>query len=258
MTCGANRLLFIFLDAKTNTPVGDPKRTVKVAFYNLGRDGAKPVTTTDTSFVWAIENERGDYIAPVTFAEAGVWGAEIATQTPGGQPETIRLSFQVSATSRVVHVGQKAPATRTPTLRDVGGDIARISTDTAPIKALYETSVADAIAAHEPFLVAFATPRFCKTAQCGPTLDRLKPWVAKYPSVKFIHVEPYKLTFEDGQLQPVLTGDPPDLTATEATEQWGLVSEPFIFVVDRDGAVRSSLELIFSDAEIKAALDAVK
>jgi hypothetical protein len=258
MTCGANRLLFIFVDAKTNTPVGDPDRTVKVAFYNLGRDVAKPVATTETSFVWAIENERGDYIAPVTFTEAGVWGAELTTQAPGGQPETIRLAFQVAESSPVIHVGQKAPASKTPTLADAGGNVAKISTDTAPNKALYETSIAQAVAAHEPFLVAFATPKFCKTAQCGPTLDRLKPWIAKYPTVKFIHVEPYKLTFEDDQLQPVLSGDPPDLTPTDVTEEWGLVSEPFVFVVDRDGIVRSSLELIFSDAEIKAALDAVK
>src|SRR4051812_33979736 len=157
MTCGANRLLFIFVDAKTNTPVGDPNRTVRVAFYNLGRDAAKAVATTDTSFVWAIENERGDYIAPVTFTEAGVWGAELTTQAPGAQPETIRLTFQVASTSPVLHVGQKAPASKTPTLKDVGGDVAKISTDTAPNKALYETSIAQAVAAHDPFLVAFAT-----------------------------------------------------------------------------------------------------
>lgn len=261
MTCGPNRLLFIFVDPKTNAPIADPKRTVSIAFFNLARDTGTPAAMVETAFVWAIENERGDYIANVDFAEAGVWGAEITTVPGGGATgaaEKIRMTFQVSASSPVVRVGQKAPATKTPTLADVGGDVARISTDTKPDRALYETSIDQALTQHEPFLVAFATPKFCKTAQCGPTLDRLKPFVAKYSSVRFIHVEPYQLTFDNGQLQPVLTGDPPDLTPTPATISWGLLTEPFIFVVDRDGVVRSSLELIFSDAELTAALDAVK
>ena len=49
------------------------------------------------------------------------------------------------------------------------------------------------LAAHEPFVLVFATPKFCKTAQCGPTLDRIKPFAARYPTVTFINVEPYKL-----------------------------------------------------------------
>lgn len=257
LTCGPNRFLFTFIDALTNVPVGKPGRTASVAIYNLARDPEKPVATADSTFIWAIENERGIYAANVTFPEAGVWGAEFTTRE-GDSGEQIRVTFQVSTSSPVVRVGQKAPATKTPTLADVGGDVARISTDTKPDKAMYETSVEQAITRHEPFLVAFATPKFCKSAQCGPTLDRIKPFVARYPSVRFIHVEPYRLTFDNGQLQPVLSGDPPDLTAADATVKWGLLSEPFVFVVDRDGVVRSSLELIFSDAELTAALDAVK
>jgi hypothetical protein len=258
MTCGANRLLFIFLDPKTNAPLADPKRTATIAFYDLARDPSKPTSTVDTSFVWAIENERGDYVADVDFAEAGVWGAEIATSGAGGTAETIRMTFQVSAASPVIRVGQPAPATKTPTAADVGGDVARISTDTKPDPALYRTSVDQALAKHQPFVLAFATPKFCQSAQCGPTLDRLKPYVARYPTVDFIHVEPYQLQLQDGQLQPVLTGNPPNLTPTEASNRWGLLSEPWIFVVDRDGIVRGSFELIFSDTELTAILDRVR
>ena len=257
MTCGPNRLLFVFLDARTNAPIADPKRTAKIAFYNLGRDPSKPTATTDTTFVWAIENERGDYIANVDFPEAGIWGAEITTMAEIGG-EKVRMTFQVSASSSVVRVGQAAPATKTPTAADVGGDLTRISTDPKPDPALYKVSVTDALARHQPFLVAFATPKFCVSAQCGPTLDRLKPFVAKYPGVAFIHVEPYQLEFKGGQLQPVLTGNPPNLTPTDLTNRWGLLSEPWVFVVDRDGIVRGSFALIFSDAELSAALDKVR
>ena len=40
--------------------------------------------------------------------------------------------------------------------------------------------------------------------------------------------------------------------------EWGLLSEPWIFVVDRAGMVTASYGLIFSEAEITSALDAVK
>jgi hypothetical protein len=36
------------------------------------------------------------------------------------------------------------------------------------------------------------------------------------------------------------------------------LSEPWVFVVDRQGIVRGSFGLIFSDAELTGALDAVK
>jgi hypothetical protein len=259
MTCGSNRLLFIFVDPKTNAPIADSKRTATIAFYDLARDPAKPTTTIDTSFVWAIENERGDYVANVDFSEAGIWGAAITTSSGSAAPETIRMTFQVADSTPVVRVGQKAPSTKTLTAADVGGDLSKISTDSKPDAALYKTSVDQALAKHEPFLVAFATPKFCVSAQCGPTLDRLKPYAAKYPTVQFIHVEPYQLTLQDGQLQPVLTTDnPPNLIPTDVSNKWGLLTEPWVFVVDRDGVVRNSFELIFSDAELTKALDAVR
>jgi hypothetical protein len=255
LTCGVNRLLFVFLDPKTNAPIADPKRTARIAFYDLGRDTTKPVSTVDTTFVWAIENQRGNYIANVDLPEAGVWGAEITTTTAGATSAKIRLTFSVPASSPVLHVGDAAPATRTPTATDAAG-IAKISTDTKPDPALYGTSEDQALTNHQPFVIAFATPKFCKSAQCGPTLDRLKPFVARYPSVAFIHVEPYKLELQDGQLQPVLTDG--NLTPTDVVNRWELLTEPWIYVVDRDGIIRASFELIFSDQELTAALEKVK
>jgi hypothetical protein len=257
LTCGSNRVLFGLIDAKTNTPIGGPERTVKVALFDLARDPAKPASGGDAAFIWAIENVRGIYAVQGDFSEAGVWGAEINT-TSGSTSEKIRMTFQVSPSSPVVRVGQKAPPTKTPTAADVGGDLSKISTDSKPDPALYKVSVDQALAKHESFLLAFATPKFCVSAQCGPTLDRLKPYAAKYPTVQFIHVEPYQLKLQDGQLQPVLTGSPANLTPTDVSNKWGLLTEPWVFVIDRDGVVRNSFELIFSDAELTAALNAVK
>ena len=82
--------------------------------------------------------------------------------------------------------------------------------------------------------------------------------VERFPDVTFINVEPYQLEDVDGQLQPVLSGDPPAVTPAPATNDWRLLAEPWVFVVDRDGIVRSSLLLIFSDEELETAIAAVE
>ena len=157
LTCGENRLLFTFLDDADRT-VASPDRAVTVAIYDLGRDGATPIQTTDGTFVWGIEGERGFYVANVTFPEAGDWGAEFTTQLNDAAPETIRMRFQVATSSPVVRVGDAAPASDTPTAASVDGDLARISTDAAPDPAFYQVSVKDALAAHDPFVLRLRDP----------------------------------------------------------------------------------------------------
>jgi hypothetical protein len=257
IACGHTRLMFSFLDTK-NVPVASPDRSVAVKVFDLGADPATPVASGTATFIWAIEPTVGVYVVDVDLPTAGSYGAEFTTKVGTGAPEQIRLGFDVQPASSVIAVGDKAPASVTPTLADVGGDPARISTDPAPVKAFYETSIAEAAASGKPFVVAFATPKFCVSKQCGPTLDRLKPIAARHPEVTFINVEPYQLTFQDGQLQPVLTGDPPQLTPTDATNEWHLPTEPWVFVVDRHGVVSASFMLIFSDAELEDALKAVE
>jgi len=252
VACGKARILFLYLDAANNV-ASAPDRSAKVSFYDLGRDPGKVVATAEGGFLWTIQDERGMYIADVDLPEAGTWGAEFTTEAPGSPAETVRLTFEVHDGSPTVAVGEPAPASDTPTLDDVGGDARRISTDTEPDPAFYTTSVADAIAGHKPFVLVFATPRFCTSAQCGPTLDRLKPVAAAHPGVTFINVEPYRLQEVEGQLQPELDANG-GLQATDVTNQWGLLTEPWIFAVDRDGIVRGSYELAVSDAELDAVL----
>jgi hypothetical protein len=250
LTCGKSRLLFSFIDTQ-NRPVAKPDRTATLALYDLARDPAKPVSTTDATFVWAIEGSVGIYVAHVEFSEAGVWGAELST-TAGGKTDRNRVTFSVNPSTPMVGVGDKAPSVTTPT-----GDPARISTDAKPDPRFYKTSVDEALGKHQPFVLVFATPKFCTSGQCGPTLERVKPFLDKYPTMTFINVEPYELKPDaGGQLQPVMTSN--QLTPTKATEAWGLLSEPWLYVVDRNGLVTASLGLIFSDQELSAAIEAVK
>jgi hypothetical protein len=256
LTCGTMRFLFSFLD-KSNNDLSKPDRTVRVGIYDLGRDPAKPIATADATFIWAIQDVRGIYVATVNFPEAGRYGAEFTTALGGGASSTFRATFDVAATTPLIQVGQKAPSVKTPSAADDSGSLSHISTDATPDPAFYQTSEDQALAEHKPFLIVFATPKFCQSAQCGPTLDRLKPFATNYPTVTFIHVEPYELKLENGQLQAALDSNN-SLVPTAVTNTWGLSSEPWVFVVDKDGIVRGSFGLIFSDAEITAALDAVK
>ncbi len=254
--CGPNRFLFSFLDSQSN-PVAGPDRTASVSFYDLGRDPAKPVSTEKATFLWAIEGARGLYVTNTRFDEAGEWGAEFRTSAQGGQPQTIRMRFQVKPTGSPVPIGGAAPSVKTPTAADVGGDLAKLSSDQHPYAPFYQTSVDQALAEHKPFVLVFATPAFCTSGQCGPTLDIIKGVAAKEPGVTFINVEPYKLQYADGKLQPVLDGNG-QLQPVDATNAYGILTEPWIFVVDRAGKVSASFEAVVSPEELTAAVDAVK
>ena len=256
VTCGTTRLMFSFLDSQ-NVPVAKPDRKVDVKAFDLGADPKKPVAGGPATFIWAIEPQVGVYVIDLDLPTAGDYGVEFTTTPAGGSAETIRTTMEVQPSTSVISVGDKAPASDTPTLDDVGGDISKISTDPNPDPDFYTTSIADAVAAHKPFVVAFATPKFCVSKQCGPTLDRIKPIAAKHPGVTVINVEPYQLQYADGGLQPILDASG-NLTPTKATDEWHLPSEPWVFVVDKNGIVTNSFMLIFSDEELDKAMTAVE
>jgi hypothetical protein len=256
ITCGPNRVLFSFIDADLR-PIAAPDRSASFAIYDLGRDAETAIATVQGEFIWAIEDSVGVYVANVSFPSSGQYGAEFVTAAQGGPSDTIRMTFDVQPSSDVVKVGDRAPASETPTLADVDGVVSRISTDDDPDPSFYETSVDEALVDHEPFVLIFATPKFCQTSQCGPTLDRIKPFAARYPTVTFINVEPYKLKLVDGVLEPDLDADG-GLQTVPTVDEWHLLYEPVVYVVDREGTVQGAFELIFGDAELSAALDTVK
>jgi hypothetical protein len=252
---GTTRLLFAMLDAK-NVSIGAPDLTVAVAFYDVARSTTTPVATVPATFLWTIAGQRGIYEVTTTFAEPGDWIAEF-NSSKGGLTERTRVQFQVAATSSTPVIGSRAPDTDTLTLADVGGDVRQVSTDTAPDLDFYRVSVHEALAGHQAFVLVFATPAFCQSRVCGPTLDSIKTIAKAEPGVTFINVEPYKMTFVDGHLQPVLDAQQ-YLQATDVTNAWGLPTEPWIFVVDRDGIVRGSWSTVVSPAALTAAIDSVR
>ena len=61
----------------------------------------------------------GTYIAHLTFDKAGDWGVEVTASRPNGSHTTVRLPMNVIALPVVPGVGQPAPATHNPTVKDV-------------------------------------------------------------------------------------------------------------------------------------------
>jgi hypothetical protein len=255
---GKNRFLIGLLDTAGSKSIGGPDTKVEVAFTDRAKNVPPPtIPSQPARFVWAIQGERGIYVVDVEFPDAGNWAADVTASGGGISGGTVEVQFQVAQTGHAIPVGGKAPDVKTPTLADVGGDPKKLSTDQHPDPAFYTTSVDQAIATHQLFVLVFATPAFCTSRQCGPTLDGVKAVATGEPGVTFINVEPYRLQYANGQLQPVLdaTGQ---LQATDVTNAWGILSEPWVFVVDREGIVRASFEAVISPDELRAAIDAAK
>jgi hypothetical protein len=139
-------------------------------------------------------------------------------------------------------VGDRAPASRTPTLA-TQPDVKLLTTRTPPDTELLRVSVADALRRKEPFVVAFATPKFCSSRTCGPVVDVVDAARKRFAGtpVRFIHVEIYE-------------GNNPSKGPNRWVREWRLPTEPWLFVVGTDGRVKARIEGGFSLDELTRAI----
>jgi len=189
-------------------------------------------------FTWALVDVSGLYRANFDFGQPGTWIVEVI---PGGGDALPAFPVTVSADPPTPAIGEAAPQSETP----IGADheLSEISTDTAPDSRFYELSVAEAVTSGRPSVIVFATPKFCQTAVCGPTLDIVKAMIADHPGVNFVHVEVY-----------TNLDDADNLELVPAVIEWGLPTEPWVFVVDAQGLVSGRFEGVVTAEEIDAAL----
>jgi hypothetical protein len=248
---GDNRFLFSLVDS-AGALLAAPDVDVHLRFF----EEADPETLafeSDARFLWAIEGQRGLYATDVTFPRAGNWGTLFEATFPDGTTSSAPLVYSVRETTSTPALGSAAPAVTTLTAADVDGDLAQISTDTEPLDSLYEQSLDAAVVSGEPFVVAFVTPAFCQTATCGPTLDKVKEVAVANPGIEVLHLEPYVMAMKDDRLQPVLDENG-QLQAAEWTLAWGLLTEPFVAVVDAEGNVSAKFEGAITTDELEDAI----
>jgi hypothetical protein len=241
-----------------------------VRFTFLVIDGQSRVVTRPTAKVWIADKLKAKPFAQTT-AKAESIGAGAAGAEPG-QPQQIfvtNLKLQkpgtywllaepvggrkIQAVGNIVvkpkteapDVGAAAIASETPTLANA--TLKQLSTSTKPDPELYRSSVAGALAAKSPFVVVFATPKYCTSRTCGPVVDVVSA-VRKRPAnqgIRFIHAEIYK-------------DNDPAKGENSWVRDWNLPSEPWVFVVGADGKIRARFEGTVSVDELESAVASIR
>ena len=152
-----------------------------------------------------------------------------------------QISVEAGGITGPPDVGDKAIRVHTPTVADVAGDIAKIDTRVPPAPALHEVDFADVLG-KKPVVLVFATPQLCQSRVCGPVVDIEAEVQQKYgDKVAFIHEEIYK-------------DNDPNKGFTDPVGKWHLATEPWAFVIDKSGIIRTRFEGAFSAGELERAV----
>jgi hypothetical protein len=193
-----------------------------------------------TSAVLEQVGGSGIFVAHLTIARPGRYWIVAA---PVGSRVRGLGTLDVHAHSQSPAVGAKAYPSQTPTIASTGGDFARLTTRVPPDRGLLRYSIAGSLAAGKPFVVTFATPKFCTSRTCGPVVDVVDAVRRRlgHTGVRFIHVEVYRR-------------NDPSLGLNAFMHQWRLPTEPWTFLVGSDGRIKAKFEGPVSVGELAAAV----
>jgi hypothetical protein len=260
LAVGDNRFSLMLLD-QDDTPILNAD--VRLRFFDSTGDEPVLKSQSDTRFIPSelfyvdeqtgektyVESSVGVYVTDVSFNVPGRWAVDVSVATDSTQVELVPLQFDVLAHSPEPAVGDPAPASRQLVASDVT-DIAQIDSSFEPRLHMHDITIADALALHKPIVLAFASPAFCTSRTCGPVMDTIMdPLYAKYrDQAIFIHIEPL-------QLQALREGA--SLIYVQAAKDWGIETEPWIFVVDAQGKVAGKFEGIIALDEVESVLTRV-
>jgi hypothetical protein len=181
------------------------------------------------------------YVADVPLPHAGKY-AVIALTKSGGKLQSAGVSEAlVGQPGGPPDVGQQAISVHTPTVSQVGHDLAKIDTRTPPAPDLQQVDLASVLG-RKPVVLLFATPALCQSRVCGPVTDIEDQVKSEFGNrAAFIHVEIYN---ENN----VAKGFRPQVAA------YRLPTEPWLFVIDRTGRISTRIEGAFSVDELRAAV----
>lgn len=240
--------------------------SIRVSFLVIGHDG-RPVNRPEAR-LWLARSREATPLASATASlesvgspgavtDAGdvthLYVGRIRVDKPGrywllaepvgGTPIRALGTIDVKSRSTSPPLGARAYPSRTPTLAAVGGRAALITTRRPPDRALLRDSIAGSLADHAPFVVVFATPKFCQSRACGPVVDVVDSVRKRFAGqgVRFIHVEIYR-------------GNKVENGLNRWVGEWRLPSEPWTFVVGRDGRIKAKFEGSVSAGEIATAV----
>jgi len=249
---GKNRYGFgVFTVEGENVP--DAQVALYVAQPDKRALGPFPASSTslETAPAFRSQTTSGDpdaatyvYTTDIDFPGKGQWQVLAMVRDEDGEYSiSVVHTAVVGKNADIPGPGDPAPPVHTPTVGDVGGDLASIDTRTPP-GTMHDVDFADVVGKQTAVLL-FATPALCTSRVCGPVVDITEQVKSQRPDdAAFIHMEIY----EDND---------PNKGPREQVLDFNLMSEPWLFVIDEDGKVSTRIEGAFSEAELNAALDKV-
>lgn len=171
--------------------------------------------------------------------EVGIWTIQVIAD---GDPA--EGAFQVVDKVPSPTVGQGALPTQSPTTSDPRGVDPICTRD--PVCSMHELTIAEALNADKPLVIAFATPQFCTSRFCGPVVDLVEEQKERVGAeANFIHVEVWKDTKSVGQRG----GEAP------AFAEWKFDTEPWIYFIGADGVVKDRWIGAAGGDELRRAVD---
>ena len=245
---GSNRFAFILFDASRKQLVPPD-----VAVYVTDADGRSmrgPFPVRNESLAVAPQ-----YQSRTVQADANAGKQVYVTNIPltkakrQGIVVIARMNGQlVAANPTLVDVGgPQPPAAGQPAIRvhtptSPPQPIASIDTRIPHDPQLHAVDLANVLG-RKPVLLVFATPQLCQSRTCGPVVDQAAQLQATYGSrMAFIHMEVYANNDPTKGYRPQLRA-------------WRLVSEPWVFAIDRHGRVVERLEGATSVDEMRQAIE---
>jgi len=200
-------------------------------------------TTARSESIGVSGSEPGEaeavFVANLQLDEPGTYW--LLAEPVGGRKIQAVGNVVVKEKTAAPDVGAQAVPSETPTLRT--STLEQLTTSTKPDRKLYESSVAEALAAKSPFVVVFATPKYCTSRTCGPVVEVVSDVRRKHAEdgIRFIHVEIYE-------------ENDPTKGENRWVKEWNLPSEPWVFVVAADGTIRDRFEGTVSVRELDSAV----
>jgi hypothetical protein len=238
----------------TDFGVGQPR--VSFMLY----DGTEPVRDVSQVELTAVDisdddNHRAvwqgeatgytDYEIPywVAYPEidrGGYWGMIASISHDDGSRSETTFVIDVLGQSLSPAIGDPAPPSQNRTINDT--DLSELNSGTETNPALYQMTVAEAVASGKPSVVGFITPGLCQTEWCTPVLNSVETVWAEVgqEQANFIHIEVY--------------ADFQALTVVPEMGEWRLNSEPWVFVLDENGRVAAKFSGPVSPRELNEAL----
>jgi hypothetical protein len=242
---GDVRVSFLVVDSQ-GRPVILPTAHVWVAHSLDARPFLESTATPERIGIPGEEEADSTHIYVAHFRLRAPGTYWLLAKPEGGREDVHAVGqVQVLGEDPVPGIGDPAPASETPTLATAGGNAAEVTTRIPPDLSLLRYSVAGSLRAHVPFVVTFATPKFCTSRTCGPVVDVVEKVAESFDGsgVRFIHVEVYE-------------GNDPARGYNRWMREWHLRTEPWTFVVDRRGLIVSRFQGAVSVDELEQAVRA--